>query len=380
MYESELDPYDLDTWQVDPLPEDLDDRIMAAWQVEHSAVNASPAPAQPRRWPWLTAAIAAAATLALWCNREPIAEPDHGRVAGTQNQQTVSIGGRVLVTLDQGTEIAWHLVDETIVVEQTDGRARYRVEPPGLFRLQTPVAAVATTTSSFEVEIDTMTQRSNSIRSRRSMAIGATLVGATGLAFVAVDSGEASVSNPHGRVDVQAGQTAIASDITAPALDSVAHASAPAITAAVPATTKPDAARARRDEVLTKIRAAIAARPEPTPVSAPKGETPAGPALPREYIHERIVEDLVPLARDCYNDLLPKDDQGPGKLVLAFEILGDESVGGIVDSVVPGEGSTLLEPQFVECMSESMMSVVFEPPEGGGVVRVTYPFVFEPEP
>ena len=34
---------------------------------------------------------------------------------------------------------------------------------------------------------------------------------------------------------------------------------------------------------------------------------------------------------------------------------------------------------MVECLRESMMSMSFDPPEGGGAVEVTYPFVFVTE-
>ena len=43
-----------------------------------------------------------------------------------------------------------------------------------------------------------------------------------------------------------------------------------------------------------------------------------------------------------------------------------------------GEGTDIAHPEFIECMSESMMTVMFPPPDGGGMVHVSYPFVFEP--
>jgi hypothetical protein len=53
-------------------------------------------------------------------------------------------------------------------------------------------------------------------------------------------------------------------------------------------------------------------------------------------------------------------------------------VGGIVEGVEVGDGTEITDPQMVECMSESMASVMFDPPEGGGAVLVSYPFEFAP--
>jgi len=56
--------------------------------------------------------------------------------------------------------------------------------------------------------------------------------------------------------------------------------------------------------------------------------------------------------------------------------MGDESVGGIVDELTFAEDSDIEDEAFRECVGQSMMSTVFDPPEGGGKVVVTYPFKF----
>ena len=40
--------------------------------------------------------------------------------------------------------------------------------------------------------------------------------------------------------------------------------------------------------------------------------------------------------------------------------------------------STLRDPEFIDCMRQSFLSVTFPPPEGGGMVTVEYPIVFSP--
>lgn len=104
-------------------------------------------------------------------------------------------------------------------------------------------------------------------------------------------------------------------------------------------------------------------------------EAPMG-SLSKEYIRDTVKEDVVPLVRECYNNLLEKDPEIAGRMVMQFAIMGDESVGGIVDEMEFAEESEIQDEDFRECVSESMMSTVFEAPDEGGKVIVKYPFVF----
>ncbi len=106
---------------------------------------------------------------------------------------------------------------------------------------------------------------------------------------------------------------------------------------------------------------------------------PGEPRLSSEYLQERIREDFIPLARECYEAALEQNPSLAGKVMMTFEIVGDESVGGVVESAELGEGSTLDDPEFNTCMRESMLSMVFEPPKGGGSVTVNYPIRFDPQ-
>jgi hypothetical protein len=68
-----------------------------------------------------------------------------------------------------------------------------------------------------------------------------------------------------------------------------------------------------------------------------------------------------------------------GQIVFWFAIVGDEKVGGIVESVDVLDESTLRDPEMIECMRESFLSVTFPPPKGGGFVTVKYPMMFAPD-
>lgn len=101
--------------------------------------------------------------------------------------------------------------------------------------------------------------------------------------------------------------------------------------------------------------------------------------LDKDYIRARIQEDLVPIAKECYESALEDDPKLAGKIVMQFGIAGDDEVGGVVDEASVDPSSTLTHPALGECMRESMMSLSFPAPEGGGRVAVTYPFEFSPD-
>jgi hypothetical protein len=100
--------------------------------------------------------------------------------------------------------------------------------------------------------------------------------------------------------------------------------------------------------------------------------------LDREYIQKHIRENFFPLAKDCYESLLASQPKAGGLVEIHMTLVGDESVGGVVDSLELGEKSTMKDPEFLDCVSESMLSMVFEPPPEHGWVTVVYPVQFAP--
>ena len=143
-----------------------------------------------------------------------------------------------------------------------------------------------------------------------------------------------------------------------------------------------------RDEVRRKIYAAFndpqpaksgAPPPEPNPNAAFAPSIPKEKKgkLDKEYIRERIREDFIPLAKECFDGALEKDPELGGKLVFEFVIVGDEAVGGIVESAKVLDSSTLQEQELEYCFEQSLLSLSFEPPEAGGSVTVTYPFLLQ---
>jgi hypothetical protein len=140
--------------------------------------------------------------------------------------------------------------------------------------------------------------------------------------------------------------------------------------------------RTQRDDARARIYRAF---DRPPPERKPNSEAPSAPLgdgaprLDKDYIQKRIREDFVPLAKECYDAALERDPKLGGKLVLSFVIVGDEDVGGVVESAELDPASTLSEKELVYCMRESLLSLAFEPPKNGGSVSVIYPFILSPD-
>lgn len=135
----------------------------------------------------------------------------------------------------------------------------------------------------------------------------------------------------------------------------------------------------RRERVREKLHAAFAPGVERDPhtgltLPSGAGSGAGGSNLTATYLQQRIREDFYPLAVACYEAALVQEPKLRGKIVIDFMIVGDVSVGGIVDQAKINGATDIQNAELRECMLQSMLSMVFEAPESGGWVTVTYPF------
>lgn len=113
---------------------------------------------------------------------------------------------------------------------------------------------------------------------------------------------------------------------------------------------------------------------------APKGK------LDKSYIRDRI-DDIKPLLAECFELARTDDESLAGLLTVEFVIDAEEEVGGYVrEASIPEDTNDdavmVANEGLRECVTETILSLEFEPPEGGGEVTVRYPFHFavnEPE-
>jgi hypothetical protein len=151
--------------------------------------------------------------------------------------------------------------------------------------------------------------------------------------------------------------------------------------------------RERADEMREKIRALlaeaglarVAATPPPSqsggsfPVMPPGGPGNQAKSAQGTYIQSVMRQDFFPLAKGCYASANAKSPGLRGSIELNFRIVGDRRVGGVVDQASLGDAGTIQDPDFAECMAQSMMSVSFDAPPGDQEITVTYPISFSPD-
>jgi hypothetical protein len=95
--------------------------------------------------------------------------------------------------------------------------------------------------------------------------------------------------------------------------------------------------------------------------------------LDRSLIDPVIRADLAQIKR-CYQLRLDDDPVLTGKLVVKFTIAKDGSV-----SAAAVKTSTLYDPTMEACVVERFERLQFPTPQGGGIVIVSYPFLFTPD-
>jgi TonB family protein len=91
-------------------------------------------------------------------------------------------------------------------------------------------------------------------------------------------------------------------------------------------------------------------------------------------IIRRIVRAHINEVRACYNQGLVRDPELAGRVAINFVI----SAQGKVPSAVVQE-SSLRDSRVGNCVAKAVKRWKFPKPRGGGVVRVTYPFVLSPD-
>lgn len=148
-----------------------------------------------------------------------------------------------------------------------------------------------------------------------------------------------------------------------------------------------------RDELQRRIIESLLLGPldgsAPTAAAAPAAGTAPPPQprtygddrdLDRAYIQHVMREDLFPLAQQCYEQLLERQPDAGGKVMLHFGIVGDPHLGGYVDdaTIDAGTPEDIQDPEMQTCIRESMLSIAFAPPDKSGAVTVDYPIEFSP--
>jgi hypothetical protein len=133
----------------------------------------------------------------------------------------------------------------------------------------------------------------------------------------------------------------------------------------------------RRAEIFRQLVALLQTDASPSnPTAAPRFRTTNDLQTAARFFQERIRNDFVPMAKGCYQDFLRRKPEAEGDVVVGFEVMGDETVGGVVSSAEIRDESTLRDESLETCLRESFLSVYFDPPPAGAVATIRMPFHF----
>ncbi len=88
------------------------------------------------------------------------------------------------------------------------------------------------------------------------------------------------------------------------------------------------------------------------------------------------MRELVPLFHEC-QEMGQGKDLPSGKLIFEMSVIGDESLGGLVEDVKFTDDSELKSnSEFAECMRETLFSLKLSAPKGRGRLLIKYPMAF----
>ena len=93
-------------------------------------------------------------------------------------------------------------------------------------------------------------------------------------------------------------------------------------------------------------------------------------ALDKSLI-DRVVKSHMAQIKFCYERELNKNPKLFGKIIVKFVIAKDGSV-----SSATTKASTMKNPIVEQCVNKRFLRMRFPSPKGGGIVIVSYPFVF----
>lgn len=353
---------------------------------------------EPRvRWLALpAAALVLGGALLLW----PAGPARDGDVIAAE-PRVVAIGERAVAEMSSGAHLHWSGAE----VRQDSGAVTYRVLPGADFRVQTPHGSVTALGTVFRVVVaDREEVRGAPMKKRWAIGGASATLGA--LLWVSVDRGSVRLSNDTEELVLAAGQAgAIGSEGIR------RESAAPSIPADAGGVSVANAERARLRQVADAVRRHAARRRAATlavsqaaakrPASGQESSEPTTPPIEfvfpgsaatppppqsaeaverRDYLRRAIREQYIPVARDCYAELLERKPTAAGKVVLEFAIVGDGDAGVVDRVALRDDKDTIEDPEFLLCMTESMYAAVFEPPPPGAAeTTVVYPVMLSPD-
>jgi hypothetical protein len=91
----------------------------------------------------------------------------------------------------------------------------------------------------------------------------------------------------------------------------------------------------------------------------------------------KVIQDHGPEIRKCYEARLREDPRLRGKVAIRWIVRSD---GSVLGAGVEDHLTTLRDQVLHACMVSRIETWTFAPPAGGGVLVITYPWIFDAKP
>ncbi|MFO7562606.1 MAG: hypothetical protein R6X02_08170 [Enhygromyxa sp.] len=149
--------------------------------------------------------------------------------------------------------------------------------------------------------------------------------------------------------------------------------------------------RARRDALRAEILEALAEQPSrPSGIARAKQEPSDEQLRPpgtlkdriggREALAEFLNHDFIPLADECVEQAQARLPGLEGMLAIGLDTVADAELGGVVEVVEIRPNNEVEDPELLECISQTALSMILPPPPESGREQFVITMPIEPAP
>lgn len=88
----------------------------------------------------------------------------------------------------------------------------------------------------------------------------------------------------------------------------------------------------------------------------------------------------MPLADECIEQARARLPELEGMVAIGLDTVADEELGGIVESVAMQPNNEVDDPELIECLSQTALSMILPPPPESGREQFVITMPIEPGP
>ncbi|MCE9576351.1 MAG: hypothetical protein K8W52_24600 [Deltaproteobacteria bacterium] len=89
------------------------------------------------------------------------------------------------------------------------------------------------------------------------------------------------------------------------------------------------------------------------------------------------VREVIPMLAECFDQAAPRRKTHATRITATMKVSGEPGVGTLIDSVdLAADDHGLDDPEFRECLQQTLLAVALPPMPDGGQLEIHYPFEF----